>query len=94
MASQIELSCEPDGRWVAEVESLPGLQLYGYSQDETLEAARKLHATLLYSGGGEEQRILAFYPGPIPDAAPSRVSVSASEYLTETVNTNEELVQS
>jgi hypothetical protein len=69
MASQIELSCEPDGRWVAELQALPGLQLYGYSQEETLEAARKLNAMLLYEGSRENHRILAFYPGRIPDSA-------------------------
>jgi hypothetical protein len=69
MASQIELSCEPDGRWIAELHVLPGLQLYGNSQAETLAAARTLTAMLLYESNGGDQRILAFYPGRIPDSA-------------------------
>ena len=72
MLSQIELSCEPDGRWVAELLALPGLQLYGYSQGETLDAARNLSAMLLYKGSREGQSILAFYPGRIPDTTTSQ----------------------
>ena len=77
MVSQIELSCEPDGRWIAEVHALPGLQLYGYSQDETLEAARKLSAMLLYKERRGDHSILAFYPGRIPDTTTSQKIVAA-----------------
>ena len=69
MVSQIESNREPDGSWIAKVEILPGLQLYGNSQAETLAAARRLTAMLLYEDDGEDQRILAFYPGNIPDSA-------------------------
>ena len=52
MVSQIECSIEcsraPDGRWVAMVDDLPGLQLFGDSQEETLATARKVSAMLLY----------------------------------------------
>jgi predicted RNase H-like HicB family nuclease len=45
MVSQIEFSIEcsrePDGRWVAMVDDVPGLQLYGNSQEETLAVARE-----------------------------------------------------
>jgi hypothetical protein len=93
MASHIELTCEPDGRWVAEVSALPGLQLYGSSQDETLEAARKLNAMLCYKGTREAEGILAFYPGRIPDAALSRGSGSATEDLNQIVYINDQLVR-
>ena len=52
MVSQIECNIEcnraPDGRWVAMVDDLPGLQLYGDSKEETLAAARKVSTMLLY----------------------------------------------
>ena len=68
MVSQIESNREADGSWVAKVDILPGLQLYGNSEGETLAAARRLTAMLLYEDDGADQRILAFYPGRIPDS--------------------------
>ena len=50
MVSQIECNIEcnraPDGRWVAMVDDLPGLQLYGDSQEETLATARKRRVSI------------------------------------------------
>jgi predicted RNase H-like HicB family nuclease len=69
MVYHIETSREPDGRWVAKVPALEGLQVYGHSQEETLVEARKLSAMLLYEGNQRDQRILAFYPGRLPDSA-------------------------
>jgi hypothetical protein len=71
MACHIETSREPDGGWVAKVPALPGLQIYGHSQDETLAIARKLTAILLPKGYPHEpcdQRILVFYPGHRPES--------------------------
>jgi predicted RNase H-like HicB family nuclease len=52
MLSQIQFSIEcnrgPDGRWVAMVDDLPGFQLFGDSQEETLAAAKKVSAMLLH----------------------------------------------
>jgi predicted RNase H-like HicB family nuclease len=48
IACNIECSRAPDGRWVAMVDDLPGLQLYGDSKEETLAAARKVSTMLLY----------------------------------------------
>jgi predicted RNase H-like HicB family nuclease len=45
----IECSRKPDGRWVAMVDDLPGFQLFGDSQEETVAAARKVSAMLLYA---------------------------------------------
>jgi hypothetical protein len=72
MVCQIETSREPDGCWVAKVPALPGLQIYGHSQVETLATAGKLNAMLLPKVGPQGQgnhRILAFYPGRVPDSA-------------------------
>lgn len=79
MAPQFELFYEPHGRWVAEVRALPGLQLYGSSEDETLEAAKTLCSMLGDEGSREHDGILAFYPGHIPDTAPPLGTGCASE---------------
>jgi len=74
MVCHIETSRNPDGCWIAKVLTLPGMQIYGYSQEETLVAARKLTAMLLGEGDGWErrdERILVFYPGRVPDSARS-----------------------
>jgi predicted RNase H-like HicB family nuclease len=71
MFCHIETSHEPDGGWIAKVPELPGFQIYGYSQGETLATARKLTAMLLDGNDRHEmndQRILAFYPGRVPDS--------------------------
>ena len=70
MSSQIECSCESDGRWVAKIHALPGLQIFECTQDEALSAARTLSALLHCDRDKEDQRILAFYPGSIPNSAP------------------------
>ena len=49
IACNIECSRAPDRRWVAMVDDLPGLLLFGDSQEETLAAARKVSAMLLYA---------------------------------------------
>ncbi|MGA2982667.1 MAG: hypothetical protein ABSG32_02565 [Terriglobia bacterium] len=70
MVCQIETSREPDGYWIAKVPALPGLQIYGHSQVETLATANRLNAMLLSKGGRQgqsNQRILVFYPGRVPD---------------------------
>ncbi|MDR3676305.1 MAG: type II toxin-antitoxin system HicB family antitoxin [Acidobacteriota bacterium] len=67
MVLNIETNRKPDGQWIAEVPVLPGLQVYEHSQEAVLASARKLMAILLYRGE-ENQRILAFYPGRIPDS--------------------------
>jgi hypothetical protein len=69
MVCQIETIRENDGRWTAKVPALPGLQIYGNSEVETLAIAGKLNAVLLQKSDGREkhnQRILAFYPGRVP----------------------------
>jgi hypothetical protein len=50
----------------------PGLQLYGFSQKETLAAARKLTAVLLYEDNCRDQRILSSYPGRTSPGADDR----------------------
>jgi predicted RNase H-like HicB family nuclease len=69
MVYHIETSREPDGRWVAKVPALEGLQVYGHSEEETLEEARKVSAMLLYEDNQRGHKILVFYPGRIPYSA-------------------------
>lgn len=38
----IELDREPDGRWLAEVPTLPGVLCYGYSRDEAVAKVQAL----------------------------------------------------
>lgn len=71
MVCHVETSCEPDGSWVAKVPDLPGLQIYGHSQDDALATARTLTALLLLDGEREKKhdnRILVFYPSSAPDS--------------------------
>jgi hypothetical protein len=69
MVFPIKTSRDPYGHWIAKVLALPGLKVYGSSQEETLVTARKLSAMLLYEGKRRRHSILAFYPGRIPDSA-------------------------
>jgi predicted RNase H-like HicB family nuclease len=67
MGPPIEVRREPDGRWVATVPQIPGLAAYGHSREEALVSARKLSAILLEEDSRHSTRILAFYPGELPD---------------------------
>jgi len=69
MPHRVEASRERDGFWVAKVPEVPGLRVYGYSEQETVVTAEKVIAILLPEGRTESQRILAFYPGRLPDSA-------------------------
>jgi predicted RNase H-like HicB family nuclease len=69
MACQIETNQWPDGRWVAMAPAVPGLLVYGHTEEETRVAARELAAILQPEDSENRQRILAFYPGRIPDPA-------------------------
>ena len=72
MVCHVQTARETNGRWMAKVPAIPGLQIYGDSQDDLLASARKLTAILMNNNSGEEHgdlRILAFYPGRIPDSA-------------------------
>jgi predicted RNase H-like HicB family nuclease len=44
---QIELEQEEDGRWIAEIPSLPGVMTYGATQEEALTAAQTLARRVL-----------------------------------------------
>lgn len=39
---QVDVDREDDGRWIAEVEALPGVLAYGASRDEAVERAKAL----------------------------------------------------
>lgn len=39
---QVEVDREDDGRWIAEVEALPGVLAYGASREEAIERAKAL----------------------------------------------------
>ncbi len=42
MTLRIELDREDDGRWIAEIPSLPGVMVYGPSRDEAIVAVKVL----------------------------------------------------
>ncbi len=70
MVYNVETRQEQDGNWVAKVLSVPGLQVYGYSLEETLAEAGKLAAMLMETVTPRSTLILGFYPGTIPGSAP------------------------
>ncbi len=69
MTASIEAYQESNGSWVASVEAVPGLQVFGPSREETLEIAKQLAAIFLPKPPEHGSRILGFYPGRIPDFA-------------------------
>jgi len=38
----IEINCEVDGRWIADVPELPGVLVYGNTREEAIARAEKL----------------------------------------------------
>jgi predicted RNase H-like HicB family nuclease len=44
---RVEVECEDDGRWIAEVVELPGVMAYGASRDEAVERAKALSLRIL-----------------------------------------------
>ena len=47
MNLKIELKCEEDGRWIAEVPDLPGVITYGKDRDDAIAHARALALRVL-----------------------------------------------
>lgn len=43
----IEIECEEDGRWIAEVTDLPGVMAYGQSREEAISKAEALALRVL-----------------------------------------------
>ena len=69
MPHHIETSREEYGEWVAKAAAVPGLVVYGGTEEEALLAAEKLTAILLPARRQSVRRILGFYPGRIPESA-------------------------
>jgi len=44
---EVELELEEDGRWIAEVPSLPGVLTYGETRDDALRRAQALSLRVL-----------------------------------------------
>jgi predicted RNase H-like HicB family nuclease len=44
---QVEIELELDGRWIAEVPSLPGVMAYGQTREEALRRAQALSLRVL-----------------------------------------------
>ena len=47
MNFKIEIECEDDGRWLAEVPDLPGVMTYGKSRDEAMAHVQALALRVL-----------------------------------------------
>jgi predicted RNase H-like HicB family nuclease len=43
----VEVEREEDGRWIAEVPDLPGVQAYGQTREEAIERAKALSLRVL-----------------------------------------------
>ena len=43
----IEVECEDDGRWIAEIVDLPGVLAYGQTREEAIERAKALSLRVL-----------------------------------------------
>ncbi len=43
----IEMECEEDGRWIAEVPDLPGVMVYGQSREEAISKVKALALRVL-----------------------------------------------
>ena len=69
MVSNVETSRELDGGWVATVNAVPGLVVYGNTEEETRAAAARLTAILVPENEKRATAILGFYPGEIPASA-------------------------
>ena len=69
MSRHIESSRQPDGDWVATVPAVPGFRVYARTKQETLDLAEMLAAIFTVGRSTNATRILAFYPGNIPEAA-------------------------
>ena len=44
---KIEIEREDDGRWIAEIIDLPGVQAYGQTREEAIERAKALSLRVL-----------------------------------------------
>jgi len=66
MLIDIQIRPELNGRWGARVPAVPGLVVYGESQEESREAATKVAGIILQRGERRRAKILAFYPGRMP----------------------------
>jgi predicted RNase H-like HicB family nuclease len=44
---KIEIDREDDGRWIAEIVDLPGVQAYGTTREEAIERAKALSLRVL-----------------------------------------------
>lgn len=71
----IEADREPDGRWAATMSRFPGWVVYGQTRKDALVSARRLFAILLNEVTTPDRRILAFYPGRIPDSSRPEYSI-------------------
>ena len=75
---RVELEQDDDGRWGAEVPSLPGCATWGYTRDEALEALSE--ATQAYLD------VLAEKGWPLPEETVGEIRIiSSSDVVTATV---------
>ncbi len=64
MSDSIEFEREEDGRWIAEIPELPGVMVYGASQEEARERVASLANRVFLS-----EKPMAAYPDPTDDEA-------------------------
>lgn len=62
MIFHIETRQQPDRSWIAEVGAVPGLRVYGFTENEVLASLRKWARFFMHDKRERREIILAFYP--------------------------------
>ena len=73
----VEVEQEDDGRWSADVPTLPGCAAWGYTKEEALEAIQDTAKAFL--------QVMMEYSDPLPPEAEDKGATSGSEFVTFTL---------
>ena len=68
---KVEVEQEEDGRWSAEIPTLPGCAAWGYSREEALEA--------LQEGAQAYLEVMMEHTDPLPQEAEEEVKIISAE---------------
>ena len=75
---RVEVEQEEDGRWSAEIPTLPGCATWGYTKEEALEALKE--------GAQAYLEVMAEHNDPLPQEAEEEVRIiSSPEVVTVTL---------
>jgi len=74
---RVEIEEEEDGRWSAEIPTLPGCAAWGYTKEEALQA--------LLEGAQAYLEVMAEHNDPLPQEAEAVSTIPRSEVVTITL---------